>query len=329
MTDSVKVTLYNDAGCPSGLLGAPGLSRTRMALRAAARLAAGADRTDWSMHSSTSIGATRHSSRPRGMPGGSGDSGCRLRQSPGARVVGTGRACRAVVASRLREPGSEWAVFRSLQFAWFTTTLLLDENDGIAEALRRMPGIDVGAVIASIDTPEVEEAYQRDRAEDGAPSVHRPSFRVRRPPLTVPPASPRLPSSSSSPAGDSRPAAGRTSRPTMSSSRISSRTGSVAVCRTTRSPARALPGWPDNARGHAVADARQRCSRSYRGGGGDVETRGDRVGDAHPARRRFALGAGVGARAHSTGRSARAAAPLRWERAIAIAARSANAWTSR
>ena len=84
---------------------------------------------------------------------------------PRARVVGTGRACRAVVAARLQAPGSEWAVFRALQFAWFTTTLLLDEDDGIAEALAGVPGIDVDAVIASIDTPEVEEAYQRDRAE--------------------------------------------------------------------------------------------------------------------------------------------------------------------
>ena len=85
--------------------------------------------------------------------------------APRARVVGTGRACRAVVAARLLAPGSEWAAFRALQFAWFTTTLLLDEDDGIAVALRSSSGLDVDAVIASIDLPEVEEAYQRDRAE--------------------------------------------------------------------------------------------------------------------------------------------------------------------
>src|SRR5437867_688488 len=45
-----------------------------------------------------------------------------------ARVVGTSRACRAVVAARILAPGTEWQVFRALQFAWFTTTLLLDEG---------------------------------------------------------------------------------------------------------------------------------------------------------------------------------------------------------
>ena len=45
---------------------------------------------------------------------------------PRARVVGTGPACRAVVAARILAPGTEWQVFRALQFAWFTTTLLLD-----------------------------------------------------------------------------------------------------------------------------------------------------------------------------------------------------------
>ena len=55
--------------------------------------------------------------------------------------------------------------FRALQFAWFTTTLLLDEDAGIAAALTGVAGIDMDAVIASIDTPEVDEVYQRDRAE--------------------------------------------------------------------------------------------------------------------------------------------------------------------
>jgi predicted DsbA family dithiol-disulfide isomerase len=88
-----------------------------------------------------------------------------LAPNPRARVVGTGRSCRAVVAVRLQAPGREWAAFRALQFAFFTTTLLLDEDDGIAAALRGVDGIDVEAVIAAIDTPAVEEAYQRDRAE--------------------------------------------------------------------------------------------------------------------------------------------------------------------
>ena len=42
----------------------------------------------------------------------------------------TGRACRAIVATRLAAPEREWAVYRALQFAWFTTTLTLDEDAG-------------------------------------------------------------------------------------------------------------------------------------------------------------------------------------------------------
>src|SRR4029079_6849305 len=65
----------------------------------------------------------------------------------------------------LQAPGREWEAFRALQFAFFTTTLLLDEDEGIAAALGGVEGIDVDAVIAALDTPAVEDAYQRDRAE--------------------------------------------------------------------------------------------------------------------------------------------------------------------
>jgi hypothetical protein len=52
-----------------------------------------------------------------------------------------------------------------MQFAFFTTTLLLDEDESIAAALSGVDGIDVDAAIGAIDTPAVEKAYQRDRAE--------------------------------------------------------------------------------------------------------------------------------------------------------------------
>jgi 2-hydroxychromene-2-carboxylate isomerase len=84
---------------------------------------------------------------------------------PRARVIGTGRACRAVVAARILEPGSEWAVFRGLQFAWFTTTLLLDEDDAIRQAIVTVPGIDADALVGMLDREDVVEAYERGRAE--------------------------------------------------------------------------------------------------------------------------------------------------------------------
>ena len=80
-------------------------------------------------------------------------------------MIGTGRACRAVVAARILAPGSEWAVFRALQFAWFTTTLLLDEDDAIREAIDGVPGIDADAIVGMIDRVDVVGAYERDRAE--------------------------------------------------------------------------------------------------------------------------------------------------------------------
>jgi protein-disulfide isomerase-like protein with CxxC motif len=85
---------------------------------------------------------------------------------PRERVTGTGRACRAVVAARLAQPGSELSVFRALQFAQFTTTLLLDSDEDLRVALARVAGeVDVEAIVGSLDDPAVEAAYQEDRAE--------------------------------------------------------------------------------------------------------------------------------------------------------------------
>ncbi|HXD54665.1 MAG TPA: DsbA family protein [Solirubrobacteraceae bacterium] len=82
---------------------------------------------------------------------------------PRERVLATSRACRAIVAARLRHPGSEEDVLRALQLGWFTTTLLLDEDDAIEAALGAVPGLDAGAIVAAIDDPETISAYERDR----------------------------------------------------------------------------------------------------------------------------------------------------------------------
>jgi hypothetical protein len=85
--------------------------------------------------------------------------------SPKARVAATARACRAVVAARLIKPGSEWSVFRVLQLANFTSPLVLDDDSQLTDVLRRLPGVDADAIIARLDSPEVIDAYERDRAE--------------------------------------------------------------------------------------------------------------------------------------------------------------------
>jgi 2-hydroxychromene-2-carboxylate isomerase len=85
--------------------------------------------------------------------------------APKARVSATARACRAVVAARLEQPGSEWRVLRALQLANFNTSLLLDDDAQLAEVLGTARGIDADQVIARLDSPEVSQAYERDRAE--------------------------------------------------------------------------------------------------------------------------------------------------------------------
>jgi hypothetical protein len=93
--------------------------------------------------------------RRRGMP---------FATQPRARVSATGLACRAIVAARMQDPGYEVATFRALQFAWFTTPLVLDDPDDLMVALERVEGLDADVVMAALDSPEVEEAYQADRA---------------------------------------------------------------------------------------------------------------------------------------------------------------------
>lgn len=82
---------------------------------------------------------------------------------PRARNIGTGRACRAIVAARLLDPDAELPTFRALQLARFTTTILFDTDDGIRAALDGLPQAD--AIVAAIDDPATEAAYQADRAE--------------------------------------------------------------------------------------------------------------------------------------------------------------------
>jgi protein-disulfide isomerase-like protein with CxxC motif len=85
--------------------------------------------------------------------------------APRERVAATSRGCRAIVATRLLDPPREREVLRALQFAWFTTPLQLDEDDGIAEALAEVEGLDAGAVVAAIDAPETVAAYERDKGD--------------------------------------------------------------------------------------------------------------------------------------------------------------------
>jgi 2-hydroxychromene-2-carboxylate isomerase len=164
MDEPVQVTMYNDAGCPWGYSANPAFRvlewrygaqlEWRLVLIGLTNVAQ--EYVDRGYTPLRSAEGYARRFRRFGMP---------LAPSPRARIVGTGRSCRAITAVRLQAPGREWAALRALQFGFFTTTHLLDEDEGIAAALQAVTGVDVPAVIAAIDTSEVEEAYQRDRAE--------------------------------------------------------------------------------------------------------------------------------------------------------------------
>ncbi|HET9720623.1 MAG TPA: DsbA family protein, partial [Solirubrobacteraceae bacterium] len=74
------------------------------------------------------------------------------------------RACRAVIAARREWPGSEWRVFRALQLANFNSPLQFDDDEHVREVLSAVPGVDPDQIISLIDSPEVREEYERDKA---------------------------------------------------------------------------------------------------------------------------------------------------------------------
>jgi protein-disulfide isomerase-like protein with CxxC motif len=159
----VAVTEFTDPGCPWAYSATPALAVLRWRYR---------EQLDWRL---VMIGLSEDASRyvergytPTRMTQGNVGFrrfGMPFLAEPRARVAATGRACRAVVATRRLDPEREREVLRALQLAWFTTTLVLDRDDDIATALARVDGLDVDAVLASIDAPETLASYERDKQE--------------------------------------------------------------------------------------------------------------------------------------------------------------------
>jgi 2-hydroxychromene-2-carboxylate isomerase len=160
---SIRVDCFSDPGCPWGYSANPALAvlRWRYGRQLDWRLITiGLTETGGEYerrgYTAAMMAHAYRSFRRYGMP---------FAVEPRPRLLGTGRACRAIVATRLLDPAREWAAYRALQFAWFTSTLTLDEDEGIAAALASVPDLDVAAVLAAIESPEVEEAYAADRAQ--------------------------------------------------------------------------------------------------------------------------------------------------------------------
>ena len=160
---SIAVTMFSDAACPWAYSVSPSLRVLEWRY---------GEQLTWRL---VLIGLTEQASQyvERGYtPLRGAQSQVRFRRygmplapQPKERVSATARACRAVVAARLVEPGSERRVFRALQLANFTTPLLLDEDDQLRETLRLLPGVDADAIVDRLDDQAVSDAYERDKAE--------------------------------------------------------------------------------------------------------------------------------------------------------------------
>jgi predicted DsbA family dithiol-disulfide isomerase len=160
----ITATLYSDPACPWAYSESPALRVIEWRY---------GDQLDWKL---VLIGLTESSEQyaRRGytpVRGALGQLQFRNRYGmpfapePKARLSATARACRAVVAARLQNPGSEWAVFRALQLANFTGPLVLEDDDMLRDALRDVPGVDAEAIVAALDSAEVTEAYQADKLD--------------------------------------------------------------------------------------------------------------------------------------------------------------------
>src|ERR1700761_8676245 len=158
----ISATLYSDPACPWAYSESPALRVIEWRY---------GDQLDWRL---VLVGLTEEASQyaNRGytpIRGALGQALFRRRYgmpfspAPKARLSATSRACRAVVAARMTNPGSEWRVFRAIQLANFNTPLILDDDANLADALRGIPGIDADHLIGLIDAPEIVEAYHADK----------------------------------------------------------------------------------------------------------------------------------------------------------------------
>src|SRR4051812_29635332 len=170
---TISVTHFTDPGCPWAYSASPALAV--LAWRYG-------DQLDWRL---ATIGLTEDAEQyvNRGYPPARAARGYLMFRrrwgmpfgtDPRPRVVATSRGCRAIVATRLRHPEREYAVFRALQFAWMTTPLVMDEDDALLRALDGVPGIDAHEIVAALDDPDVDAAYEADRADartaEGSPT---------------------------------------------------------------------------------------------------------------------------------------------------------------
>ena len=161
---ALSATLYSDPACPFGYSENPALRVIEWRY---------GSQIDWRL---VLVGLSEDTSRYEAhgfTPLRSAQSGIRFREQWGmpfglivkSRLAASSRACRAVIVARREWPGSEWAVFRALQFATFNTSLLFDDDEQLREVLSSVEGVDADRIVSLIDEPEVLGEYEADKAE--------------------------------------------------------------------------------------------------------------------------------------------------------------------
>jgi 2-hydroxychromene-2-carboxylate isomerase len=164
MTSPLSATLYSDPACPFGYSENPALRVIEWRY---------GSQIDWRL---VLVGLSEDTSRYEShgfTPVRQAQSGVMFRDrwgmpfglTPKSRLAASSRACRAVIAARREWPGSEWAVFRTLQLANFNTPLLFDDDDQLREVLSVVEGVDADRIVALIDSPEVLAEYEADKEE--------------------------------------------------------------------------------------------------------------------------------------------------------------------
>ncbi len=158
----ITATLYTDPGCPWAYSENPALRVIEWRY---------GDQLDWKL---VMVGLTESSDQYAGrgytpVRGALGQVRFRDRYGmpfapvPKRSLSATSPACRAIVAARLIAPGSEWAVFRALQLANFTSGLVLEDHEDLHALIETVPGVDADELVAAIDSDRVRAAYEADK----------------------------------------------------------------------------------------------------------------------------------------------------------------------
>ena len=91
--------------------------------------------------------------------------GMPLLTTPRARLVASGRMCRAIKAAGRQGGDAERGMLRGVRMAWFASLHLLDEDEAFAAVAAGVPGLDSDRLLHDLADPAIERAYQADRAE--------------------------------------------------------------------------------------------------------------------------------------------------------------------